>query len=72
MFLDVGFERLQEKNPQECKIIIDLNRFFKEKSTLPMSEEKPIIAVFRLAINLDNYVEELFKVKHEVKEVQLS
>ena len=61
--LDFGFERLQKKNPKECNVIIELNRFYEEHSTFPISGEKNIIAVFRLSIGLNNYIEELLKIK---------
>ena len=41
---------------------MDFNKFFEENSTLPMTPEKNIIAIFRLGLNLDNNVEELLKV----------
>ena len=49
---------------------MELNKFYEQHSTLPINVEKNIIAVFRLAISLNNYLEELLKVKEQVNQVQ--
>ena len=63
MILDCGGEDYLKHMPTDNEIFRNLSEFYKIHGTLPLNEEKNIITVFRLAISVDNNVEELLKVK---------
>jgi len=49
----------------ELAKIVELNGFYDKCNTLPISEEKAIISIFRIAMNMDSFVEEFVNLQEK-------
>ena len=64
MFLSVTEEN-RNRFERELAKIVELNGFHDKCNTLPISEEKTIISLFRTAMNMDSFVEEYVNVQEQ-------
>ena len=65
-FLSVFSEDSCKRFARERAKIAKLNAFHNKSNTLPLSEEKATISLFRLAMGMDNYVEELMSLEEQI------
>ena len=63
MLMHCGGESYLENFPSDNEAFKRLSEFYRVNGTLPLSEEKIIIGLFRKIILTDSYVEELTKTK---------
>ena len=56
--------------PSDSEIFKRLSDFYKANSTLPLSEEKNIIRLFRKMMQMDNYFEELTRTKIQISNIE--
>ena len=72
MILDCGGEDYLNQMPTDRDIFKKLSEFYKANSTLPVSEEKNIIGLFRKMMQMDNYFEVLAKTKQQIADMEKS
>ena len=64
MFLSITEEN-RNRFERELAKIVELNGFHDKCNTLPISEEKTIISLFRTAMNMDSFVEEYVNLQEQ-------
>ena len=64
MFLSIS-EDTRNRYQRELAKIVELNGFHDKCNTLPISEEKTIISLFRTAMNMDSFVEEFMNLQEQ-------
>ena len=64
MFLSITEEN-RNRFERELAKIVELNGFHDKCNTLPISEEKAIISLFRTAMNMDSFVEEFMNLQEQ-------
>ena len=67
MFLFLSAEDSTRFSRERSKIE-ELNKFHEKFNTIPMSEEKHIISLFRTAMSCDNYVEEFRSLQEKISQ----
>ena len=65
MFLSLSFEESLNRFARERTKITELNAFHEKFNTLPMSKEKTLISLFRSAMGMDSFVEELLRIEEQ-------
>ena len=65
MFLSLSSEESLNRFARERTKIAELNAFHEKFNTLPMSEEKTLISLFRSAMGMDSFVEELIRLEEQ-------
>ena len=70
MIFDCGGENYLNQMRTDSKIFKRLSDFYKANSTLPLSQEKNIIGLFRKMMQMDNYFEELARTKQQVSNIE--
>ena len=63
VLIHCGGDSYLENYPSDNKAFKMLSEFYRGNDTLPLSEEKIIVSLFRKMIRMDSYVEELTKTK---------
>ena len=66
MFLSITSEETLNRYAREVAKIAEMNTFHEKYNTLPMSEEKQIISLFRSAMSMDNFVEEFINMQEQI------
>ena len=70
MIFDCGGDNYLNQMPSDSEIFKRLSDFYKANSTLPLSEEKNIIGLFRKMMQMDNYFEELARTKQQIANIE--
>ena len=63
IFLSLSSEESLNRFVRERTKIAEFNVFHEKFNTLPISEEKTLIALFRSAMGMDSFVEELLQIE---------
>ena len=66
MFLSISSDDAIRRFAREIAKIAELNAFHEKANTLPLSEEKEIISLFRSAMGMDSWVEEFLNLQEQV------
>ena len=64
MFLSIS-EDTRNRYQRELAKIVELNGYHDKCNTLPISEEKAIVSLFRTAMNMDSFVEEFVNLQEQ-------
>ena len=70
VIFDCGGDNYLNQMPTDSEIFKRLSDFYKANSTLPLSEEKNIIGLFRKMVQTDNYFEELAGTKQQMSNIE--
>ena len=65
IFLSITSEESRNRFSREISKIEDLNKFHDKYNTLPLSEEKELISLFRSAMGMDSWVEEFVNLQDQ-------
>ena len=66
MFLSITSEDTRKRYTREIGKIAELNAFHEKAISLPVSEEKEIISLFRIAMSVDSFVEEFLNLQEKI------
>ena len=64
MFLSI-MDNNRDRFQRELAKIVELNGYHDKCNTLPISEEKTIVSLFRTAMNMDSFVEEFVNLQEQ-------
>ena len=67
MLLSILSEETLRRYARETTKIAELNAFHEKVNTLPLSEEKEIISLFRSAMGMDSWVEEFLSLQEQIE-----